>query len=100
MTWTLILALAATAWGFKALGALVVGGRIMPDVVQRCLLLIPAALLAALITKDTFTSGQEIVVDARLVGLAVAAVLSWRRAPFALTVFAGVGATSLLRLVA
>jgi branched-subunit amino acid transport protein len=78
----------------------VIGDRAVPPALQRCLLLIPAALLAALITKDTFTSGQEIVVDARLVGLAVAAVLSWRRAPFALTVFAGVGATALLRLVA
>ncbi|MEY2768135.1 MAG: AzlD domain-containing protein [Actinobacteria bacterium] len=100
MTWTLVLLLGASAYALKALGAVVIGDRAVPPALQRCLLLIPAALLAALITKDTFTSGQEIVVDARLVGLAVAAVLSWRRAPFALTVFAGVGATALLRLVA
>ncbi len=98
MTWTLVLLLGASAYALKALGAVVIGDRAVPPALQRCLLLIPAALLAALITKDTFTSGQEIVVDARLVGLAVAAVLSWRRAPFALTVFAGVGATALLRL--
>ena len=100
MTWTLVLLLGASAYALKTLGAVVIGDRAVPLALQRCLLLIPAALLAALITKDTFTSGQEIVVDARLVGLAVAAVLSWRRAPFALTVFAGVGATALLRLVA
>lgn len=100
MTWTLVLLLGASAYALKALGAVVIGDRAVPPALQRCLLLIPAALLAALITKDTFTSGQEIVVDARLVGLAVAAVLSWRRAPFALTVFAGVGATALLRMVA
>ena len=100
MTWTLVLLLGASAYALKALGAVVIGDRAVPPALQRCLLLIPAALLAALITKDTFTSGQEIVVDARLVGLAVAAVLSWRRAPFALTVFAGGGATALLRLVA
>jgi branched-subunit amino acid transport protein len=100
VTWTLVLLLGASAYALKALGAVVIGDRAVPPALQRCLLLIPAALLAALITKDTFTSGQEIVVDARLVGLAVAAVLSWRRAPFALTVFAGVGATALLRLVA
>ena len=100
MTWTLVLLLGASAYALKTLGAVVIGDRAVPPALQRCLLLIPAALLAALITKDTFTSGQEIVVDARLVGLAVAAVLSWRRAPFALTVFAGVGATALLRLVA
>jgi len=100
VTWTLVLLLGASAYALKALGAVIIGDRVVPPALQRCLLLIPAALLAALITKDTFTSGQEIVVDARLVGLAVAAVLSWRRAPFALTVFAGVGATALLRLVA
>jgi len=100
VTWTLVLLLGASAYALKTLGAVVIGDRAVPPALQRCLLLIPAALLAALITKDTFTSGQEIVVDARLVGLAVAAVLSWRRAPFALTVFAGVGATALLRLVA
>ncbi|MEN9792344.1 MAG: hypothetical protein RL330_422 [Actinomycetota bacterium] len=97
MTWTLILALGAVAWGFKALGALVVGGRTMPDVVQRCLLLIPAALLAGLITKDTFTSGTQIVLDARAAGLAAAVLASWRRLPFAVVIVSGVGTTALLR---
>lgn len=100
MTWTLILSLAATAWGFKALGALVVGGRTMPDVVQRCLLLIPAALLAGLITKDTFTSGTQIVLDARAAGLAAAVLATWRRLPFAVVIVAGVGTTALLRALA
>ena len=69
------------------------------DLAQMCGL-IPAALLASLITKDVFTTGRELTVDARAVGLAVAVVLSWRRAPFAVTVLFGVGATALLRAVA
>lgn len=97
MTWGLILALAATAYGFKALGALVVGGRAMPDAVQRCLLLIPAAVLAGLISKDTFTTGSQIVVDARAAGLAAAVLATWRRLPFAVVIVAGVGTTALLR---
>ena len=100
MSWTLILVLAATSWGFKALGALVIGGRTMPDVVQRCLLLIPAALLAGLITKDTFTSGTQVVLDARAAGLAAAVLASWRRLPFAVGSGAGVGTTALLRALA
>lgn len=100
MTWGLIITLGAAAYALKLLGAVIIGHRSVPAALQRCLLLIPAALLAALITKDTFTTGREIVLDARVVGLAVAAVLSWKRAPFAVTVFAGVGATALLRLVA
>lgn len=100
MTWALVLSLGAAAYFLKLLGAVLIGHRTMPAALQRCLLLIPAALLAALITKDTFTDGRHIVIDARVVGLAVAGVLSWRRAPFAVTVFAGVGATALLRYVA
>lgn len=100
MSWTFILSLAAVAYGFKLLGAVVIGQRSMPLAVQRCLLLIPAALLSALIAKDVFTSGKEIVLDARVPGLAVAALLSWRKAPFAVIVLAGVGSTALLRLVA
>lgn len=100
MTWTLVLCLGAVAYGLKALGALVLGRRRMPAAVQGCLLLIPAALLAALITKDVFTTGRELTLDARVVGLLTAVVLSWRRAPFAVTVFVGVGATALLRAVA
>ena len=100
MSWTFILSLAAVAYGFKLLGAVIFGQRSMPLAVQRCLLLIPAALLSALIAKDVFTSGREIVLDARVTGLVVAAVLSWRKAPFAVIVFAGVGSTALLRLFA
>lgn len=97
MTWWLIVVLACAAYGFKALGALVIGQRSMPAAVQRCLLLIPAAVLAGLITKDTFTSGHQVGVDARALGLAVAAVATWRRAPFILVIIAGVGSTALLR---
>ena len=97
MTWTLILSLGAVAYFLKLLGAVIIGQRSMPVALQRCLLLIPAALLSALIAKDTFTSGQSIVVDARVAGLSVAALLSWRRAPFAVIVVAGVGATALVR---
>lgn len=97
MTWWLIVVLAAAAYGFKAAGALVIGQRAMPAVAQRCLLLIPAAVLAGLITKDTFTSGRHVVVDARTLGLVVAAWASWRRLPFIVVIVAGVGATAVLR---
>lgn len=100
MTWTFILLLGAAAYSLKLVGAVLIGQRAMPAVLQRCLLLIPAALLSALIAKDTFTQGQSIVLGARPVGLAVAAFLSWKRAPFALIVVAGVGATAIVRAVA
>ena len=97
MTWTLILSLGAVAYFLKLLGAVIIGRRTMNPVLERCLMLIPAAMLAGLITKDTFTNGQHIVLDARAVGLVVAAFATWRKWPFALTVVLGVGCTALVR---
>jgi branched-subunit amino acid transport protein len=89
MSWTFVLALAACAYGLKLLGAVIIGQREMPLVVQRCLLLIPAALLAGLIAKDTFTSGQHYAIDARAAGLAVAVLATWRKLPFVVVIVAG-----------
>jgi len=100
MSWTLVFALAAVSYGFKVLGAVIVGQRQMPAPLERCLLLIPAALLAGLIAKDTFTTGQSIGIDARAAGLAVAALATWKKLPFAVIIVLGVGTTALIRLVA
>lgn len=98
MTWAFILALAASAYGLKVLGAVLVGDRRVPPALQRCLLLIPAALLAGLIAKDTFTSGHDLGVDARSAGLAVAVLATWKKLPFAVVIVGGVGTTALIRL--
>ena len=100
MTWTLVFALSGAAYGLKLLGAVIVGQRSVPPVVERCLLHIPAALLAGLIAKDTFTTGQSIGIDARAAGLVVAALATWRKLPFAVIIVLGVGTTALIRLFA
>lgn len=97
MTWTLVLVLAGVAYAFKVTGLVVLGGRRLPVVVDRCLALIPAALVAALIVKDTFASGQNLVVDARAAGVGVAAVLAWRKVPLIAVIVAGAGVTALVR---
>jgi len=98
MSWGFIFALAGISYGFKLLGSVIIGQRVMPPVLERCLLLIPAALLAGLIAKDTFTVGQTIGIDARAAGLAVAAIATWKKLPFAVIIVLGVGTTALLRL--
>ena len=98
MSWTFIFLLAACAYGLKLLGAVVIGQREMPLALQRCLLLIPAALLAGLIAKDTFTTGQNYAIDARAAGLAVAVLATWRKLPFAMVIIAGIGSTALIRV--
>jgi branched-subunit amino acid transport protein len=72
----------------------------MPPVLGRCLALIPASLLAALVAKDTFTSAQHLVLDARAMGLAVAIIAVWRKAPFIVVVVAAMAATALVRAFA
>ena len=81
MTWTLVIVLAGGAYAFKVLGLVIVGDRQIPPVLDRCLALIPAALVPALVVKDTFTVGQQLQIDARAAGLAAAAFAAWRRAP-------------------
>lgn len=98
MSWSFIFALGAISYGLKLLGSVIIGQRTVPPVLERCLLLIPAALLAGLIAKDTFTVGHSIVLDARAAGVAVAAIATWRKLPFAVIIVLGVGTTALIRL--
>jgi hypothetical protein len=68
--------------------------------VQRVGALLPVALLGALIALQTLTMGSRVAVDARVVGLGVALVAQWRRAPFLVVVTSACVATALVRLVA
>ena len=81
MTWTLIILLAVGAYAFKVTGLIILGGRSLPPVFERCLGLIPAAIITALVMKDTFTVGQNLTLDARALGIAVAVMAAWKRAP-------------------
>lgn len=97
MTWTLVLVLGACAYLCKVLGLIVVGTRPLPPAVDRCLVLIPAALVTALVVKDTFSTGQDLVLDPRAAGVAAAAIAVWRRLPFPAVILIGAGVTALVR---
>ncbi len=97
MTWTLVLVLAAGAFAFKVLGVVVLGGRTIPPVLNRCLALIPAALIASIVVKDTFSVGQHLVVDARAAGVGVAVVAAWRKAPLPVVIVLGAAVTAVIR---
>ena len=98
MTWTLVLVLAAGAYAFKVTGLVILGGRTMPPVLDRCFALIPAAVISALVIKDTFSNGQDLVLDARALGIAAAAVAAWRRVPLIGVIVIGAVVTALVRL--
>lgn len=97
MTWTLIILLTLGAYGFKVTGLVFLGGRSLPPMFERCLALIPAAVVTALVMKDTFTSGQELVLDARALGIAVAGIAAWRKAPLIVVIVLGAAVTALVR---
>jgi len=99
MSWTLIIALAVGAYAFKFTGLVIIGGRTLPASLERSLALIPAAVISALIIKDTLTQGQDIVIDARAAGIAVAILAAWRRAPLIAVIIAGAATTALLRQI-
>jgi len=99
MTWTLVLVLAVGAYAFKVTGLVILGGRTLPPVVDRCLALIPAAVITALVMKDTFSTGRDLVLDARAIGIAVAVVAAWRRVPLIAVIVLGAAATALVRLI-
>ena len=80
------------------------GLSVPPSVLERPLVarvadLIPVALLSALVAVQVLAGDRMLVVDARLVGLAVAAVLLVLRAPFLVVVFGAALAAALLRLL-
>ena len=65
--------------------------------VQSLVDLLPAALLASLAIVSTVGDGNAIVVDARLVGLIVAGIALWRRAPFVVVIVVASAATAIVR---
>lgn len=97
MTWTLIILLAFGAYAFKVTGLIILGGRSLPPIFERCLGLIPAAIITALVMKDTFTVGQDLTLDARALGIAVAVIAAWKRAPLIVVIVLGAAVTALVR---
>ncbi len=99
MSWWAIVALGAGAYACKAIGLVALGGRTLPVRVQACLGLIPPALLGALIVTNTFGDGRSLVLDARVAGVAAAAVATWRRLPFPMIILIGSAVTALVRAI-
>jgi branched-subunit amino acid transport protein len=97
VSWSAILTLAAGAYAFKVLGLVVLGGRELPAPLSRCIALLPAALLPALIAVQTLTTDDRWVLDARAAGVGAAVLAAWRRAPFPLVIVVGALTTAFVR---
>lgn len=93
-----LLLLAIGTFVAKAVGPVAAAGRELPPALARAADLLPAALLAALVATQTLGGDGGLQLDARVLGVGVAAVAVWRGAPFGLVVVLGAGVTALARL--
>ena len=93
--WGAILIAAGGCYALKVAGLSVPQRVLDAPRVQRLALLLPVALLAALISVQTFGEG----LDARAAGLAAAVIALLLRAPFLVIVASAAVTTALLRLV-
>lgn len=97
MSWAVLLTIAGGAYGFKAAGSLLSLRFTDSERTQQVLLLLPPALLTALILVWTLDGGERLVADARLAGVSVGAIAAWRKAPFVVVVLLAAGVTAAVR---
>lgn len=103
MSWAALAALVAGSYACKLVGVAVLarvgegglGGRLgwFPAMAA----LIPAALFSALIVVQTVEVDGALRLDARVAGVAAAAVAVWRRVPFILVVVLAMTVTAVIR---
>jgi branched-subunit amino acid transport protein len=98
--WIVIGGLAVGTIVIKGSGPVVFGGREMPPLLARVIPLLAPALLAALVVVETVGGdGRGFSFDARLGGVAAAAIALWRRAPLYVVVVVAAAVTAGLRLL-
>lgn len=97
MSWLAVLVLGGGCYLLKVLGTVILGGRELPARVNRCVALLPAALLPALIAVQTLSTDDRWVIDARAAGVFTASVAAWRKAPFPVIIVLGAAVTAAVR---
>ncbi|MFJ2621176.1 AzlD domain-containing protein [Glutamicibacter sp. NPDC087344] len=93
-----ILAACLSAYAIKLCGYFVPRKVLDSPTMSHVAATLTVALLASLVTVNTFTTGQELVIDARIGALAAAIIALLFKAPYLVVVIAGALAAVLLRL--
>lgn len=99
LTWFVVAVLAIGVYAQRLAGALLVDTARIPPRWRQVLDALPLAIISAVVALAAFSSDGDLVIDARLVGVAVAAVCAQRRLPMYITVIAAAVSTALVRLV-
>lgn len=97
--WVLIVGCAVLTASIKAFGPVLLGGRELPPPFTRVIVLMAPTLLCALVVTSVFASGRSWSVGAHTIGVAVAALMLWRRHSLVLCVVVAVLVTAGLRAI-
>jgi branched-subunit amino acid transport protein len=97
--WTVVAVSGIGSIALKAAGPLLLGGRPLPERVDAVVRLLGPALLGALVAIGTFADGQDLVLDARVAGVAAAAFAIALRAPALLVVIVAAAVTAAIRMM-
>jgi branched chain amino acid efflux pump len=98
--WTTVILVGAATVVLKSAGPVLLGGRALPAWLNGVVELLAPALLAALVVTQTVGGDEEIVLDARLVGVGAGAVALLLRAPILVVVVVAAAATAIARVFA
>jgi uncharacterized membrane protein len=97
--WATVVAGSLGCYLLKLAGLSVPAAWVEQPWVARVVDFVPAALLAALVAVQGLASGRDLVLDGRLVGLAVAAIALALRAPFIVVLLLAGAAGALVQVV-
>lgn len=96
--WLIVLAVSGGTIVIKAAGPVLLGGRPLPDRVHRMVAMLAPALLAALVATAALGNGQQLVLDAPVIGVGAAALAILLHAPILVVVIVAAAAAAVARL--
>ena len=96
--WIVVAVVGVVTMLFKAAGPVFLGRRALRARVQSVVELLAPVMLVALVVTQTVGSGDDLVLDERIPGVAAGALAAWKRAPIIVAMAIGAAVTALLRL--
>lgn len=97
--WLVVLVVGGATVLLKATGPLLLAGREIPEAVSGVVELLAPVLLTALVVTQTVGGDNELVLDARLVGVGAGAAAIAARAPLPAVVVVAAAATAVALLL-
>ena len=94
--WIAVIGTSAIAFALKYSGHSVPEKWLSHPRIQNVNALIPIALLSALVAVQTFTEKSTLMIDQRLLGLSVAIIALFLKAPFPIVVISAAASSAML----